>query len=148
MQDEKDPFGCDPFAVLHAPTRDGSMAGRSASPGPALPPKKNKQPPPRPAPPRPAPPGPKSPVQDAFGAARNDPFAAEGAGGGAFANFADFDDKVDNSAMWVFLLVREVLKIKTNRDENSSLVFISYSPTQLCFKTKLKANTLFQFVAA
>ncbi|GBP13919.1 hypothetical protein EVAR_10486_1 [Eumeta japonica] len=40
----------DPFAVLHAPTRD------SASPTPSLPPKKHKTPPPRPAPPRPQPP--------------------------------------------------------------------------------------------
>ncbi|XP_077298093.1 epidermal growth factor receptor pathway substrate 15 isoform X2 [Arctopsyche grandis] len=47
LDDNKDAFGCDPFAILHAPTRDGS------SPTPSLPPKKHKQPPPRPAPPRP-----------------------------------------------------------------------------------------------
>ncbi|XP_011503696.1 PREDICTED: epidermal growth factor receptor substrate 15-like 1 [Ceratosolen solmsi marchali] len=40
-----DPFGDDPFAALHAPIRP-------ESPSPALPPKKSKQPPPRPAPPR------------------------------------------------------------------------------------------------
>ncbi|KAG6455951.1 hypothetical protein O3G_MSEX009491 [Manduca sexta] len=39
----------DPFAVLHAPARD-------ATPTPALPPKRHKTPPPRPAPPRPTPP--------------------------------------------------------------------------------------------
>jgi hypothetical protein len=42
----QDPFGEDPFAALHAPLRP-------ESPSPALPPKKSKQPPPRPAPPRP-----------------------------------------------------------------------------------------------
>ncbi|XP_049283560.1 epidermal growth factor receptor substrate 15-like 1 isoform X3 [Anopheles funestus] len=59
----KDEFGCDPFAILHAPTTAGqaltpspskSVAPpRPESPSPALPPKKAKQPPPRPAPPRP-----------------------------------------------------------------------------------------------
>ncbi|XP_063894348.1 LOW QUALITY PROTEIN: epidermal growth factor receptor substrate 15-like 1 [Helicoverpa armigera] len=39
----------DPFAVLHAPSR--------RTPTPALPPKRHKTPPPRPAPPRPNPPG-------------------------------------------------------------------------------------------
>lgn len=68
--DDKDPFGCDPFAILHAPTREGG----ATSPSPALPPKKGKQPPPRPAPPRPQPPRPSQPPQ--------------------FANFADFDSKV------------------------------------------------------
>ncbi|XP_065225180.1 epidermal growth factor receptor substrate 15-like 1 isoform X2 [Planococcus citri] len=57
---DQDAFGCDPFAILHAPTKAGSnlpspAAPRSESPSPALPPKKSKQPPPRPAPPRPAP---------------------------------------------------------------------------------------------
>lgn len=41
----EDPFGEDPFAALHAPVR-------ATSPSPALPPKKSKQPPPRPAPPK------------------------------------------------------------------------------------------------
>ncbi|XP_058810166.1 epidermal growth factor receptor substrate 15-like 1 isoform X2 [Phymastichus coffea] len=45
VQSVYDPFGEDPFAALHAPVRSGS-------PSPALPPKKTKQPPPRPAPPR------------------------------------------------------------------------------------------------
>uniref|UniRef100_A0AAG5DT52 Epidermal growth factor receptor substrate 15-like 1 n=1 Tax=Anopheles atroparvus TaxID=41427 RepID=A0AAG5DT52_ANOAO len=59
----KDEFGCDPFAILHAPTSASqtltpspsrSVAPpRPESPSPALPPKKAKQPPPRPAPPRP-----------------------------------------------------------------------------------------------
>ncbi|XP_049547723.1 epidermal growth factor receptor substrate 15-like 1 isoform X3 [Anopheles darlingi] len=58
----KDEFGCDPFAILHAPapgqalTPSPSRSGpppRPESPSPALPPKKAKQPPPRPAPPRP-----------------------------------------------------------------------------------------------
>lgn len=54
---DKDAFGCDPFAILHAPTRPSSAPPpqRPESPTPALPPKKGKQPPPRPAPPRPAP---------------------------------------------------------------------------------------------
>lgn len=63
LQKEEDPFGCDPFAILHAPPRPGTTSNipspsvaRSESPSPALPPKKCKQPPPRPAPPRPAPP--------------------------------------------------------------------------------------------
>lgn len=56
LQPDKDAFGCDPFAVLHAPTAAsaGGPPQRPESPSPALPPKKSKQPPPRPAPPRPA----------------------------------------------------------------------------------------------
>lgn len=90
FQPGKDPFGCDPFAILHAPTRDGSAPPRPTSPSPALPPKK-KAPPPRPAPPRPSqPPGFKRPSQpDAFG---SDPFASSG----QFADFSDFDAKVRN----------------------------------------------------
>ncbi|XP_035913022.1 epidermal growth factor receptor substrate 15-like 1 isoform X2 [Anopheles stephensi] len=94
----KDEFGCDPFAILHAPTTAGqaltpspsrSVAPpRPESPSPALPPKKAKQPPPRPAPPRPmqgpTPTKPAPPASDAFG---------DSSGGGSFANFADFDNK-------------------------------------------------------
>ncbi|XP_030763362.1 epidermal growth factor receptor substrate 15-like 1 isoform X3 [Sitophilus oryzae] len=94
---DKDPFGCDPFAVLHAPTRaeqittgsGGAPPPRPSSPSPALPPKKSKQPPPRPAPPRPSqPPAPVKKQQDAFG---SDPFGGEG--GDGFADFANFDSK-------------------------------------------------------
>ncbi|KAJ0174366.1 hypothetical protein K1T71_010512 [Dendrolimus kikuchii] len=48
----------DPFAVLHAPTRSsaGSGGAPAATPTPALPPKRHRTPPPRPAPPRPNPP--------------------------------------------------------------------------------------------
>lgn len=62
LQPNKDDFGSDPFAILHAPTSasqtlsPGTKSGpppRPESPSPALPPKKAKQPPPRPAPPRP-----------------------------------------------------------------------------------------------
>ncbi|KAK0173240.1 hypothetical protein PV328_006470 [Microctonus aethiopoides] len=103
----KDPFGDDPFANLHAPTR-------AESPSPALPPKKAKQPPPRPAPPRPssgptgplraapAPPIP-SPTPDPFSNFNSDPFAAEndnnngntgfGTTATGFADFANFDAK-------------------------------------------------------
>ncbi|XP_011312407.1 epidermal growth factor receptor substrate 15-like 1 isoform X2 [Fopius arisanus] len=101
----KDPFGDDPFANLHAPTR-------AESPSPALPPKKAKQPPPRPAPPRPtagpnlraapAPPTP-SPTPDPFTNTNADPFAAQNdnnngnTGFGStitgFADFANFDSK-------------------------------------------------------
>ncbi|XP_076287151.1 epidermal growth factor receptor pathway substrate 15 isoform X2 [Lasioglossum baleicum] len=103
----KDPFGDDPFANLHAPTRP-------ESPSPALPPKKAKQPPPRPAPPRPsqgptgpmraapAPPTP-SPTPDPFTNANSDPFSAQQGimdnnNGGfttstGFADFANFDSK-------------------------------------------------------
>lgn len=89
-----DPFGTDPFAPVVAP--------RAESPTPALPPKKGKQPPPRPAPPKhlasagagraagptraaPAPPPP--PPED-----HEDPFASKGGGTAeeSFANFADF----------------------------------------------------------
>lgn len=93
---EKDPFGCDPFAVLHAPTRDSVAVSsgppaRPSSPSPALPPKKSKQPPPRPAPPRPAaPPGFKKP-QDAFG---SDPFEGGFGSGGGFADFTNFEAKL------------------------------------------------------
>ncbi|XP_050510062.1 epidermal growth factor receptor substrate 15-like 1 isoform X2 [Diabrotica virgifera virgifera] len=89
-ESDKDPFGCDPFAVLHAPTRDGSAPPRPTSPSPALPPKKSKNPPPRPAPPRPQPPNFKKGQQsDAFG---SDPFG----GGGSFADFSNFDAKFTN----------------------------------------------------
>ncbi|XP_034936533.1 epidermal growth factor receptor substrate 15-like 1 isoform X2 [Chelonus insularis] len=102
----KDPFGDDPFANLHAPTRP-------ESPSPALPPKKAKQPPPRPAPPRPssgptpmraapAPPTP-SPTPDPFINTNSDPFASQNdnnnpkfnTSGGGFADFANFDAKPD-----------------------------------------------------
>ncbi|XP_053694497.1 epidermal growth factor receptor substrate 15-like 1 isoform X2 [Sabethes cyaneus] len=93
----KDEFGCDPFAILHAPTTASQILTpspsksvappRPESPSPALPPKKAKQPPPRPAPPRPlqGPTPTKSAPQstDAFG----------DSSGGSFANFADFDNK-------------------------------------------------------
>ncbi|XP_041780360.1 epidermal growth factor receptor substrate 15-like 1 isoform X2 [Anopheles merus] len=94
----KDEFGCDPFAILHAPTTAGQALSpspsksvappRPESPSPALPPKKAKQPPPRPAPPRPmqgpTPTKPAPPASDAFG---------DSSGGCSFANFADFDNK-------------------------------------------------------
>ncbi|XP_058061307.1 epidermal growth factor receptor substrate 15-like 1 isoform X2 [Anopheles bellator] len=93
----KDEFGCDPFAILHAPTTGQALTPspsrsvappRPESPSPALPPKKAKQPPPRPAPPRPmqgpTPTKPAPPASDAFG---------DSSGGGSFANFADFDNK-------------------------------------------------------
>ncbi|XP_064476952.1 epidermal growth factor receptor substrate 15-like 1 [Ornithodoros turicata] len=84
-----DPFGTDPFAP---------PAPRSSSPTPALPPKKSKNPPPRPAPPKhltgkvgptraaPAPPLPPA-----------DPFASTSEGNATaadegFANFANFDN--------------------------------------------------------
>lgn len=94
----KDEFGCDPFAILHAPTNASQILTpspsksvappRPESPSPALPPKKAKQPPPRPAPPRPLQgPTPTKPAptaaMDAFG----------DSSGGSFANFADFDNK-------------------------------------------------------
>ncbi|XP_031620846.1 epidermal growth factor receptor substrate 15-like 1 isoform X2 [Contarinia nasturtii] len=91
----KDDFGSDPFAILHAPTSasqipsPGSHLGsksipppRPESPSPALPPKKAKQPPPRPAPPRPLQ-GPITPKHD----------TGFGNSGSGFANFADFDNK-------------------------------------------------------
>uniref|UniRef100_A0A6B0VEU5 Putative endocytic adaptor protein intersectin n=1 Tax=Ixodes ricinus TaxID=34613 RepID=A0A6B0VEU5_IXORI len=91
---DADPFGTDPFAPA------GTAAPRPESPTPALPPKKGKNPPPRPAPPKhlagsggPAPPtgptraAPAPPLPD-------DPFASTGGGSAAesFANFADFGD--------------------------------------------------------
>ncbi|KAK4885465.1 hypothetical protein RN001_001736 [Aquatica leii] len=94
VENSKDPFGCDPFAILHAPTRDGSAPPppRPSSPSPALPPKKSKQPPPRPAPPRPAPPSLKQGQSQSDEFSSNaDPFSSPG--GGGFANFADFEAK-------------------------------------------------------
>ncbi|XP_058451145.1 epidermal growth factor receptor substrate 15-like 1 isoform X2 [Malaya genurostris] len=96
-QPAKDEFGCDPFAILHAPTTASQILSpspsksvappRPESPSPALPPKKAKQPPPRPAPPRPlqgpTPTKPAPSAMDAFG----------DSSGGSFANFADFDNK-------------------------------------------------------
>ena len=100
-----DPFGSDPFNAPNSPL----PAGRVESPTPALPPKKSKQPPPRPAPPkavtsgvkgpqRPAPPigatkspDPFAPLSDPFAsaAASKDPFGVSG-----FADFASFESKV------------------------------------------------------
>lgn len=95
----KDPFGCDPFAILHAPTRgdvspapgDGAPP-RPTSPSPALPPKKSKVPPPRPAPPRPAAP-PKVKSADPFG---GDAFGGSNSSSG-FADFSDFETKLSSS---------------------------------------------------
>ncbi|XP_060531051.1 epidermal growth factor receptor substrate 15-like 1 isoform X2 [Cylas formicarius] len=94
----KDAFGCDPFAVLHAPTRDTSTASshstgpppRPSSPSPALPPKKSKQPPPRPAPPRPSLPPTVKKQPDLFG---GDPFNDNIGGNGGFADFSNFESK-------------------------------------------------------
>nr|CAH7760911.1 unnamed protein product [Callosobruchus chinensis] len=90
---DKDQFGCDPFAVLHAPTRDSmgatSAPARPSSPSPALPPKKSKVPPPRPAPPRPSlPPASKKSADSGFG----DAFGS-GGGAGGFADFSNFEAK-------------------------------------------------------
>lgn len=81
-RENKDAFGCDPFAILHAPTRPSSAPPpqRPESPTPALPPKKGKQPPPRPAPPRPAPYAP---------ASHNSSSTSS-----EFADFANFNSKV------------------------------------------------------
>ncbi|CRK98478.1 CLUMA_CG011835, isoform A, partial [Clunio marinus] len=77
----KDAFGSDPFAILHAPPAGSSPSHPPESPSPALPPKKAKQPPPRPAPPRPS----QGPKTDSFGSS-------------SFANFDDFDIKVSSVA--------------------------------------------------
>lgn len=104
-QTDKDPFGCDPFAILHAPTRDGSTPARPTSPSPALPPKK-KQPPPRPAPPRPTQPPSfkKSPQSDPFS---SDPFANSG----QFADFSDFDAKVRPTMISSFFCMVVLIEI-------------------------------------
>ncbi|KAF5301331.1 hypothetical protein FQA39_LY10729 [Lamprigera yunnana] len=91
VEDSKDPFGCDPFAILHAPTRDNVPPPRPSSPSPALPPKKSKQPPPRPAPPRPAPPPSHKPAQTPNDDFDSNPDTFSSSGG--FADFADFDAK-------------------------------------------------------
>ncbi|XP_064540307.1 epidermal growth factor receptor substrate 15-like 1 isoform X2 [Drosophila montana] len=88
----KDDFGSDPFAALHAPTGQGQVLSPNAqrsgppprpeSPSPALPPKKSKVPPPRPAPPRAS--------QPTSG------FGSSAGGGGGFADFEDFDNKLQN----------------------------------------------------
>ncbi|KAG8228312.1 hypothetical protein J437_LFUL007030 [Ladona fulva] len=125
----KDPFGCDPFAAVPPAGTNGHTppptAPRPESPTPALPPKKSRQPPPRPAPPKhlaggapgptraaPQPPlptpspvpgptaadwdSPSSNPQDPFGA---DPFSGSNAGGGGgFADFANFDGKFSGKA--------------------------------------------------
>ncbi|XP_033148961.1 epidermal growth factor receptor substrate 15-like 1 isoform X2 [Drosophila busckii] len=90
----KDDFGSDPFAALHAPTGQGQVLSpntqrsgpppRPESPSPALPPKKSKVPPPRPAPPR------ASQPTSGFGS------SAAGGGGSGFADFDDFDNKLQN----------------------------------------------------
>ncbi|XP_039277256.1 epidermal growth factor receptor substrate 15-like 1 isoform X3 [Nilaparvata lugens] len=76
--DAVDPFGDDPFAALHAPQRP-------TSPSPALPPKKSKQRPPRPAPPKMAPTPSPTPTPD--------PFASAATGADSFADFSNFDSK-------------------------------------------------------
>uniref|UniRef100_A0A1B6FIV6 Epidermal growth factor receptor substrate 15-like 1 n=1 Tax=Cuerna arida TaxID=1464854 RepID=A0A1B6FIV6_9HEMI len=86
---DKDPFGCDPFAILHAPTAASGPPPRPESPSPALPPKKSKQPPPRPAPPRPLLPPTPSPTP----ADNSDPFAANS----GFADFSNFNSKFSDT---------------------------------------------------
>ncbi|XP_054277606.1 epidermal growth factor receptor substrate 15-like 1 isoform X2 [Macrosteles quadrilineatus] len=102
----KDPFGCDPFAILHAPTRDSVAVGpppRPESPSPALPPKKSKVPPPRPAPPRPLqPPTPSPTPADPFNApaanSTSDPFGSDPfASSNSFADFSNFNSKFAES---------------------------------------------------
>ncbi|XP_046445364.1 epidermal growth factor receptor substrate 15-like 1 isoform X2 [Daphnia pulex] len=104
-----DPFGSDPFNAPNSPL----PAGRVESPTPALPPKKSKQPPPRPAPPkavssgvkgpqRPAPPIGATKSPDPF-APLSDPFTSAGAskdpfGGSGFADFASFESKFSGSS--------------------------------------------------
>ncbi|XP_032791226.1 epidermal growth factor receptor substrate 15-like 1 isoform X1 [Daphnia magna] len=104
-----DPFGSDPFNAPNSPL----PAGRVESPTPALPPKKSKQPPPRPAPPkavasgvkgpqRPAPPIGATKSPDPF-APMNDPFSSASApkdpfGGSGFADFASFESKFTSSS--------------------------------------------------
>ena len=115
----KDPFGCDPFSALRPPPEGSAPPPRPESPSPALPPKKSKQPPPRPAPPRPAQ-GPKlggatpgaTPGTSPSPAAptpspdpSSDPF---GSGGGGFADFANFDDKVTSELEVYFYRWRKV----------------------------------------
>lgn len=89
--EDKDAFGCDPFAILHAPTRPSSAPPpqRPESPTPALPPKKGKQPPPRPAPPRPAPYH--APVSHNSSSASSE-----------FADFSNFNSKVIYSIHFIF----------------------------------------------
>ena len=60
VRPDQDVFASDPFAILHAPSRittntnvdNSDSASRNISPSPALPPKKGKSAPPRPAPPK------------------------------------------------------------------------------------------------
>ncbi|XP_061933262.1 epidermal growth factor receptor substrate 15-like 1 isoform X8 [Apis cerana] len=121
----KDPFGDDPFANLHAPPRP-------ESPSPALPPKKAKQPPPRPAPPRPAQ-GPTGPLRAAPApptpSPTPDPFAnafstqqgimdnnnSNNFNTSGFADFANFDSKVEAAQFSVYsltwLLEHDVYKL-------------------------------------
>lgn len=88
---DADPFGSDPFAP--------PSAARAESPTPALPPKKGKNPPPRPAPPkhlaggRPVPAGPTR-AAPAPPLPEDDPFASTSGNTAteSFANFADFGD--------------------------------------------------------
>lgn len=104
QQTDKDAFGCDPFAILHAPTaatlstHPSAAPPRPESPSPALPPKKSKQPPPRPAPPRPAQ-GPNiHHSTPAPAATTNDPFAPFNSSNNSsineFADFSNFNNKV------------------------------------------------------
>lgn len=93
-QEDKDAFGCDPFAILHAPTRPSSAPPpqRPESPTPALPPKKGKQPPPRPAPPRPAPYH--APLSHNSSSASSE-----------FADFSNFNSKVTITNIIIIILI-------------------------------------------
>lgn len=95
VHENKDAFGCDPFAILHAPTRPSSAPPpqRPESPTPALPPKKGKQPPPRPAPPRPAP-------YHAPGSHNSSSTSSE-----FVADFANFNSKVSNYETFIQILI-------------------------------------------
>ncbi|XP_054736825.1 epidermal growth factor receptor substrate 15-like 1 isoform X1 [Anastrepha obliqua] len=134
----KDDFGSDPFAALHAPTGQGQVLSpntqksgpppRPESPSPALPPKKSKVPPPRPAPPRPmqGPARPAQPSADAFGSNTS-------SGGGGFADFADFDNKVSNIPPPIAFPTQSTSALlslnSTNNSSSSSFVTTSTTPT-------------------
>lgn len=101
---QSDPFGFSPFTDPLSNQFSQGDAFRSESPTPALPPKKSKAPPPRPAPPkssnktplRAAPPPPQKGSSafnsnfDPFNDNR-DPFGSDSFSSQNFANFADFD---------------------------------------------------------
>lgn len=133
---DKDVFGCDPFAVLHAPIRDEAL-DRSTSPSPALPPKKAK-------PPRPAPPRPQLPSFNKAGmSTANDQIGGGCIANSGFANFANFENDFSSttprkSSPTITTVVRESASSKLEFTDDPFRDYRYEDPFNIAFEEEAK----------